>query len=277
MNSPNLYNNLGLNEGASTEDIKKAYRKIAKECHPDINPNNPQAEEKFKNAAEAYETLGDVIRKTKYDKTLRPKDTYRNEYGDVEFNFNDEYFKGFGGFYQFFDGYVEKGTDVHVTVALTLEELMSNSIKEIVLTQERLKINIPAGVPDGFETIVKEKGGPATSPNYPRGDLIIKIKELPHKYFTRVGNTIHYKLYLGYPDIILGASVDIPHLGGILKVNVPKGLNIGSKLRLNGKGIAGEHMEVEINLYIPKTLSKEELELIHKLSYCPNIRPYITK
>lgn len=269
MNSKDLYELLELPKTATNEEIKSQYRKLAKKYHPDKNPNNPEAEQKFKDISEAYETLGDPNKKSEYDK---PK-YQRVNFGNMEFD-EDMFRSAYNGFGMNFDDLwnrSKKGRTVNVFVSLTLEEINAGCSKEIMLSDEKLRINLPKGLQNGSKLSIPNKGEKSQYENGERGDLIVTIKELKHEHFIRVGNNLHYKLKLSIPDILLGVSTIVPILGGKVKINVPARTEIGSKLRLTGKGIAGGDLEVEILSYMPKVLSKRELSLIEELKKCPNM------
>lgn len=285
MNSNNFYKVLGLEITSTQEDIKKAYRKLAKESHPDVNPGDPLAEGRFRSISEAYEVLIDTNKRSLYDSSLRKKykeEEDLNNKGKTSkpgYDFDDYYGDYFQDSFSAFNSWASapKGRDVHITVSMTLEELSLGAVKEVILMNERLNVYIPAGVPKSYTYKVDGKGERSSVEGGVRGDLIISMREIPHPQFSREGNVIVYKLYLGYPDLVLGATVTIPHLTGSLKINVPKGMELGSRLRLDKKGILDSPMEVEINLYVPKTLNKKELELISELQKEPNISNHINK
>lgn len=287
MNSKSPYSILGLESTATKEEIKKAYRKLAKECHPDVNPNDANAEIRFREVNQAYETLSDDASRSKYDRDNEPK---RSTYGGNPFDFKssdmkfseDDVFNMFNKSYYdnwgndvFGRANENKGKDVNVMVNLTLEEIAKGCYKEVTLLQGKIMVNIPMGVTEGTRLTVKDKGEKPLHGEGLRGDLIIFIKELRHKDFTREGNVIVHKVWLGYPELVIGGSLVIPCLDGKLKINIPKGMEIGSRLRLNNKGIAGGPMEVEILLYMPKTLNDREIELLKSLAECPNISPFV--
>ena len=270
------YEVLGVPKTASADDIKKAYRKLALRYHPDRNPGDKEAEEKFKEAAEAYEVLSDPQKKAQYDQFgHRDPSGFSRQYGggfqemdidDILRHFGDIFggmggggfaggFPG-GGFGYGFGGRQRarrpqpvKGADIRLTMRLTLREVAEGvtkrgKIRRRVATgsgfeerEEVVTIPIPRGVAAGQQLQVAGKGHASTSGG-PAGDLIIQIEEVPDAELLRDGDDLVYNLAVSFPVAALGGPVEVPTLGGgRVRLNIPAGTQPGKMLRLKGKGL----------------------------------------
>ena len=269
------YEVLGVSKTASADDIKKAYHKLALKYHPDRNPGDKTAEEKFKEAAEAYEVLSDPTKKAQYDQFgHRDPSSFSRQYGggfqDMDINdilrhFGD-IFGGMGGgsFSGGFPGGFEfnfggrrrsarpqpvKGADIRMTMRLTLQEVAEGvtkrgKIRRTVQTtnglaeqEEVVTIPIPRGVAAGQQLKVAGKGH-ASQSGGPSGDLIIQIEEVPDAELLRDGADLVYNLALSFPTAALGGPVEVPTLDGRrVRLNIPAGTQPGKMLRLKGKGL----------------------------------------
>lgn len=274
--SKDYYNILEVDKYATIDTIKSSYRSLAKKYHPDKNQGNKEAEDKFKEVSEAYEILGNVESRSKYDATKfrtnssNGRSTFTG-YEPFGFKFDNEFWdaQDFGDLWT----RAKKGKDVTSVVTLTLEEVATGCDKIINLYSENLKVNIPKGVKAGDRMTIPGKGELPESGSGEKGDLIIMIRVSKHPDFERLGNNLLHRAKVGIPEILLGCSLVVPVLGGKVKITVPPRLEIGSRLKLKGKGILGGDLEVEIHPYMPKLLSKRELELIEELRKYPNMAP----
>ena len=260
---------LGVARDATDSHIKKSYRELVKKWHPDKNPNNPLAEDRFKEISEAYEILSDT----------KSREALNNSLDHPGFSWNNAGFEDFfNGFTGWGDPVVQrKGKDTNVFVSLTLEEIDLGCFKEIVLSTERIKIEVPKGCIPGNQLMVKGKGQKGLTDEDPYGDLIITFKELNHKLFRREGLNLTHTVKLNFADIVLGCSIVVPTLHSQVKISVPPHTEIGSKLRLRDKGLLGNPLDIEISVHIPKTLNAKEKELLYQLSTCPNMGEMIQK
>jgi len=258
MAQKDYYNILGVSKNATKEDIKKAYRKLARQYHPDLNPGNKKAEQKFKEIQEANEVLSDDEKRKTYDMygtaEFQPgtgRTTWRwqeSTPGGFEFNVGD-----IGGFEDLFGGIFSsrgsrrrgpnKGRDVEYQVTIDFDSAIKGSIRDITIskqskngkvTTETLSVKIPSGVDDGSRIRVKGKGEQGIRSS---GDLYLRVKVKPHPIFTRKKDDIYFELPITVYEAALGAKINVPTVDGTATVTIPPGIQNGSKLRLKGKGV----------------------------------------
>lgn len=295
MTSKDPYDILGVSRNATPGEVKKAYRRLAKQHHPDHNPNDKSAEQRFKEVQAAYEVLGDPQRRAQYDRfgTGGPTPEYRTwssgpgaPFGDVSFDFGS---LGdlTGIFEQFFSRRsggpargarvrrgAQPGADIEHTIDLSFEEAVRGTEREVALTSggagpnERIRFRVPAGVDNGQRIRVRGKGqaGPGG-----RGNLMIRCQVQPHAYYRRDGLDILLDVPLTFAEATLGTKVEIPTLDGPALVKVPPGTTGGTKLRLRGRGVRAERaggtgdMYAVVRIQTPKELSARAHELVHEL------------
>ncbi|WP_456324735.1 DnaJ C-terminal domain-containing protein [Desulfonauticus submarinus] len=312
MEYKDYYKILGVSKGASQEEISKAYKKLAKKYHPDLNPNNKEAEEKFKEINEAYEVLKDPEKRKLYDslgpnwqhgQNFEPPPGFENIH--FEFRGDSTGFEDLGGFSDFFetifgglgrsgkrkrayyssgfgqDFYSARGEDQEAILELSLEEAFRGGEKTITVGsigtgKKTLNVKIPPRIKDGARIRLKGQGGPGIG-NGPAGDLYLKVKILPHALFKLDGNNIIYRLDLAPWEAVLGTEIDVPTLEGKVKLKVPRGISSGQKLRIKGKGLGqglgrGDQL-VEIRIKSPKNLSAKEEDLWQELARISSFNP----
>ncbi len=295
------YKILGVDKTADSAAIKKAYRKLAMKYHPDQNAGDKAAEEKFKEANEAYAVLSDPEKRKQYDtygstgfsQRYSQEDIFRgSDLGSIFREFGINFGGGFnqaGGsgspFESFFSqssgcagsrGFQQqavKGQDMIMELWVTLEEVASGTERTIALAHinDRVSVKIPAGIESGKKLRVSGKGGPSQMGG-PAGDLYLKVNVQPHALFQQDGSTLIYEKKIPFSQAALGTKIAVPTLDGKeLNVKIPAGMQAGGKLRLQGKGLPkgpkgpkGDLM-VKINIEIPKELSKKQQELLTEL------------
>jgi molecular chaperone DnaJ len=353
MAKRDFYEILGVSKGATAEEIKKAYRKVAIQFHPDKNPGNKEAEEKFKEAAEAYEVLSNAEKKAQYDRYGHNRPG-AGGYGGGNMNMDDIFSQfgdifGSGGgspFDSFFGGSSRggqrRGSNLRIKLKLNLEEIANGVEKKIkvnrliraegvtfktcstcqgngqvrkvvntmlgqmvsastcstcqgsgqiidkrpsgvdssglVSKEDLISIKIPAGVGDGMQLSMSGKGNEAPGAGA-AGDLLILIEEQEDKELKRDGNNLIYDLHVSFVDAAIGTSVEVPSIGGKVRIKIEPGTQSGKILRLRGKGLkdlngygSGDQL-IYVNVWTPKKLSSEEKAILEKLRTSENFQP----
>ncbi|MEL0135687.1 MAG: DnaJ C-terminal domain-containing protein [Aquiluna sp.] len=242
-----FYKILGVSKDVSDADLKKAYRKLAKDNHPDLHPGDAAAEARFKDISEAFDVLSDKEQRREYD-AIRAmgggarftaggqgagfEDVFSNLFGGGGFQGGG--FPGFGGFGGFGP---QRGQDLSTTASINFIDSVNGTTVKLNLRNESVSVKVPAGIQDGQKLKVKSKGQP--SPNGgPAGDLVVTIKVKPHAVFTRDGDNIRVSVPVTYAEATLGATIEVPVLGGDpVKLKVAAGTPNGRTLRVKGKGV----------------------------------------
>jgi DnaJ-class molecular chaperone len=250
------YQVLGVSKDASQEDIQQAYRKLAKKHHPDLNPGNKKAEERFKDIGTAYDILGDPEKRARFDRgeidasgQERPRERYYRDFHGADAE--PHTYSTHGGFADFMEtedilkGMFGRGGEARIRLRgqdalyrLPVEflEALNGATKRITLPDGgTLDVVIPPGTRDKQVLRLRGKGGPGLGGG-PPGDALVEIEVEPHKFFTRKGDDIHLELPISLPEAVLGAKLDVPTPTGPVRMTVPKGANTGTVLRLRGKG-----------------------------------------
>jgi DnaJ-class molecular chaperone len=248
------YTVLGVKKDAPQEQIQKAYRRLAKKLHPDLNPGNKQAEERFKEVSAAYDLLGDADKRARYDRgeidasgAERPQQRYYRDFADSADSpyASDTGFADFGAddiLSQFFgrEGRTNirmRGSDVHYRLTLDFLDAINGGKRQITLPDGSvLDVNIPPGTRDGQILRLRGKGRPGIGGG-PPGDALVEIEVLPHRIFTRKGDDIHVDLPISLSEAVLGGKVKVPTPTGAVTMTVPKWSNTGTVLRLKSKGV----------------------------------------
>lgn len=298
MSNKDFYVILGVSRTASADEIKKAYRKLAMQYHPDKNPGDKKAEEKFKELSTAYETLSDPQKRKNYDQFGTTTDF--QGYGGFGAGAGGfEGFRGAGGFQggpdqfqdifgdvfgDFFSGKARsrrplRGADLRYTLTITLEEAASGCEKLISFIRQKgvsnetakLSVNVPAGVRENQKLKLSNEGDIPSGGGQP-GDLYVIIQVAPHPFFTREENDVVMEVPITFTDALLGTSIEIPTLTGKSVLKIPAGTASGQTFRLKAKGFprlgsfgAGD-MLVKVQLVTPPRLTQEEKDLVEKLA-----------
>ncbi len=295
-----LYEILGVKKDATENEIKKAFHKFAKKYHPDLNPNDKAAEQKFKEVNLAYEVLKDKKKRTQYDQMrAMGANPFARQHqhagagaggfgggmgGDpfADFGLGDlfeEIFGAKGGFggaagarrpggarQQGRGGFQTRGHDRQAAIDITLLEAARGGERVLELPDGRkLTVKIPEGVDSGSKIKLAGQGDPGMGGG-PHGDLIIELRVQENAQFVRDGQNILYKLPITFAEAILGAEVEVPTLDGKVHMKLPKGISSGQKLKLAGKGIKSPKSGlkgdqfVEIMIKVPKEASEEYVQ-----------------
>jgi DnaJ-class molecular chaperone len=258
------YTTLGISKGASQAEIKKAYRKLAKESHPDSASGDP---EHFKQVSAAYELLKDKDKRARYDRgeidehgAERTKTRfYRahehagarpHDFEDLSGGFNpEEVFADLFGGLRGGRGRTRgrsrrqapsKGADVRLRLEVSFLDAAKGSKQRLKLSGGKtVDVTVPAGIDEGQTIRLKGQGGPGRAGG-PAGDALIEVHIEPHPFFTRKGNDIHVDLPVTLPEAVHGATIQVPTIDGQVSLKVPKGSNTGTTLRLKNKGVRGD-------------------------------------
>ncbi|HUH84994.1 MAG TPA: J domain-containing protein [Stellaceae bacterium] len=241
------YAALGLARTASEDEIKKAYRRLAKKLHPDVNPGNRSNDQQFRDITAAYELLSDPAKRQRFDRgeidaagnerAFRPQGgrTHRGP-GGAAFSFDEIISEILGRGRREAE---ERVGDTNLALRLGFVEAALGGKRRVTLTDGRaVEIAVPAGIDSGQTLRLKGQGSPAQR-GVPAGDLYLDIEVEPHAFFQRKERDIHIELPVTLTEAVLGATVTVPTIHGSVAVKVPRGSNSGSTLRLKGKGIAG--------------------------------------
>jgi len=288
------YKILGLNKNASQEDIKKAYRKLARKYHPDLNPNDKEANKKFQQINEANEVLGDPANRKKYDQYgenwqhaeqfEKAQQSRSERSGRQQTEFSGGSFEGddFSDFFQSMFGNSGtnrrssnvkfRGEDYHAELHLGLAEAYQTHQQTMAVNGKNIRITIPAGVENGQVIKLKGHGGPGINGG-PNGDLYITFVIADDPKFKRLGNDLYTTVDLDLYTAILGGEITIDTFSGKLKLKVNPETQNGTKTRLKGKGFPVYKKEGDFgDLYItysiklPRHLTEKQKELFKELS-----------
>ena len=305
MAKQDYYGVLGLRRDASDKEIKQAYRRLARQYHPDVNPGDAAAEQKFKEISEAYSVLSNPESRKKYDR-------FGHQAFATGFDSSFGSGGGFGGGYtgnlkDFFGGRASfeglgsifeelwgggrqrtqqapvSGQDREHTVEVSFDEAMRGTTAHVQVPRrdggmERLQVKIPPGVDTGSKIRVAGKGEPGRYSGRP-GDLYIVIRVRPHAYFTRQGNDILCEVPVTLPEALLGAKIEVPTIDGKTTMTLPAGTQNGRRFRLRGKGAPllqgdgrGDHY-VTVHVVLPETLDARSRELVEEFAARNPLQP----
>lgn len=286
MNDP--YQTLGVKRDASQDEIRSAYRKLAKLHHPDLNPGKKEAEDRFKSVSAAYDLLSDVEKRARFDRgeidasgaEKPPERHFYHDFGDApggrkyrsSANFDPDdlssiFGEAFGGAGRFTreggQGFNARGADAHFTLRVAFLDAANGARRRLTLPDGNvLDVNIPAGVQSGQILRLAGKGMPGFGDG-PPGDALIEIDIEPHAFFRREGRDVHLELPVTLQEAVLGAKVETPTVKGNVALKIPPNSTGGAKLRLKGRGVAGGDQYVELKIALP-TDSEPELETFLK-------------
>ncbi|MER3465475.1 MAG: molecular chaperone DnaJ [Chitinophagaceae bacterium] len=297
------YKVLGIDKNASDEDIKKAYRKLARKYHPDLNPNNPEANKTFQHVNEANEVLSDPEKRKKYDqygenwkhaeefeKARQQGRAKSGSYGGTQ-DFSEAFGGSFGGFNEgnysdFFESLFGggarrsssrtagkyKGEDYNAQLQLNLTDVAKTHQQVLTVNGKKIRITIPAGVKDGQVIRLKGHGGHGVNGG-PNGDLYITFVINNNTSFKRDGNDLYTTVDVPLYTAVLGGDITVDTLDGKVKLKVKPETQNGTKMRLKGKGLPvykkeSEHgdLYVTFNVKVPTNLTPRQKELFEELA-----------
>ena len=318
MKYRDYYKILGVSKTASQKEIKKAYRKLAAKYHPDKNQGDKAAEDKFKELNEANEVIGNAEKRKKYDTLGENWQAYEQGDGDwaryaqqgqrgrrgqgqtFTFEGDPSEFFGNSGHSSFFDMFFGaggqesfsgqgqgrqrafKGQSIEAEMPITLQEAYEGSKRTFELNGKKMRITIKRGAYDGQRLRLKGKGQEGANGGV-AGDLFIILKVQPDLRFRRSGDDLIYKANVDLYTAVLGGTIEVPTMGGSVKMPIPKGSETGKTLRLKGKGMPkyGKekehgHLLIKLNVTLPKELTAEQEELFTKLQAMSKKNPVST-
>lgn len=295
------YNVLGVQRGASADEIRRAYRKLARENHPDVKPDDEKAAEKFKQVQEAYSVLSDAEKRSKYDRFGHAAFQGKGSNGGSAWTGSGpidlgELFGGAGGvdLGDIFGGAFgsgafggartrrhasprpQKGRDAETSIEIPFTTAAEGGTYDLTVSAsgktERLSIRIPAGIESGKSIRLSGQGHPGSNGG-PAGDLLVKVRIAPHPWFRREGSDLFVDVPITVTEAALGARVDVPTLSeGRVSVTVPPGTSSGTRLRLREKGIVrpgtrqrGDLFAV-IKIVVPKDLDETSRRLLEEFA-----------
>ncbi|WP_353195542.1 J domain-containing protein [Parapedobacter defluvii] len=292
------YNVLGVDKNASIDDIKKAYRKLARKYHPDVNPNDEQAKQRFQEINEANEVLSDPEKRKKYDQygehwrhgdqfeqAQRQQGQTRSRRSTADDRQRYEYTGSFdeGEFSDFFESLfgtragggrrtVFKGQDYHAELELSLEEAFRTHQRTFTVNGKNVRITVQAGIADGQTIKLAGWGAPGMNGG-PNGDLYIKFSIAPDPVWKRQGNDLYRTLDIDLYTAVLGGELQVDTLAGSVKIKIKPETQNGTKIRLKGKGFPvykkeGQFGDLYITLAvkIPTHLTAKQKELFSQLA-----------
>jgi DnaJ-class molecular chaperone len=282
------YKVLGVPRTATEEEIRRTYRKLAKELHPDLNPSNgASAEERFKKVSAAYDIVGDPEKRKQYDRgeidaNGEPRRSYQRAHaGGSPFGGRaggarpgDEF--GFGDIFSDLFGSMRggrgadagapfrmRGQDIRYTLEVDFLEAVNGATKRVTMPEGGvLDLNVPEGVADGQVLRLRGKGGLAGRGGEP-GDALVEVRVRPHPHFKRAGDDITLDLPIAIDEAVIGAKVEVPTISGRVQLTIPKGTSSGRVFRLKGKGVrnsasgnTGDQL-VTVNIVLPDKIDDE--------------------
>ena len=290
MDYQDYYKTLGVERSASADEIKKAYRKLARQYHPDINPGNKDAEARFKAINEAYEVLSDKDKREKYDRFGRDWQRYEQAGGGFDWGPAGGGAAG-GDFSDFFEtlfgggrsraapgaGFRMDGQDVEHQAEITLEEAFSGTERSVQFHAPNgqlrtITVKIPAGVDSGSRVRVAGEGAPGIGGGR-KGDLYLVIRVAPNARFERRGDDLYLKTQTDLYTMLLGGEIRVPVMGSkTVTLNVPAGTQNGKTFRISGQGMprlraptTRGDLYVALDTVLPTTLSTKERALVEEL------------
>jgi DnaJ-class molecular chaperone len=286
------YSALGVSRSASADDIRRAYRTLAKELHPDVRPGDKAAEDRFKRATAAFNLLSDPVTKQRFDRgeidadgnermafNRGPRQGARAHAGagagpgaaagagdpfDLGDIFSDLFGPGFGGARTYSR---MRGRDIRFTLDIDFLDSINGARRRISLAEGRtLDVAIPAGVETGQVLRLKNQGGAGVQGG-PAGDALVELKVRPHPFFRREGQDVHMDLNISLTEAVEGARIQAPTPGGAVALTIPAGSNTGKVLRLKGKGVSGHGDQfVRLQVMLPETMDEDLRRFVKKWS-----------
>lgn len=276
------YEVLGISKNATEDEIKKAYRKLARDYHPDRNPGDKKAETKFKEIQDAFDILHDKDKRAKYDQfgfvdpsagfggARGPGGGFHGGTGSINMEDLASMFGGNAGGFDFgtMFGKKNKGRrkpfnqpqDSHFEVEVPLEKVVNGGKISLAVNGTNIEVNIPAGIKDGGKIRLAGQGQDG-------GNLYLTIKCANHSYFSREGENLVVEVPISVSEALLGTKIDVPILDGSkLTVKIPSCTSSGARLRIKGKGIAQGDLFIQLKIVVPSSLDEKSRQIIEEFS-----------
>ena len=292
--SASLYDTLGVARSASEGEIKKAFKKLARKHHPDLNPGDAEAEERFKAVSAAYDVLGDAKKRKLYDefgedasrigfdpeqarahKQWQEQAAWRA--GGQRARSHDRNADIFEGLFQGRRAGPRPGHDLHADLAIDFRTAALGGVRALSFADGRsMSVRIPAGVADGGSIRLRGKGEPGVSGG-PAGDLLITLHVEPDPLYSREGEDLHLDVPITLPEAVAGAQIEVPTLAGVVRLKVPPASQTGQTLRIRGKGIARKgrdagHLYAHLKVMAPDGPVPPEVLDALRLGYKSDVR-----
>lgn len=290
--SDDPYKVLGVSKTATQDEIKKAYRKLAKRLHPDLHPGDPKKKAEFQEASSAYDLLGDAEKRRRFDAGEidakgheRPERNFYHQYTDQQGGRRYDPNEGMENHEDFSDlfsdlfgqrtragqggprqGFHARGTDLRYHLDVDFMDAATGAKQQVTMPDgNRIEVSIPAGLKDRQTLRLRGKGSPGFGGG-PPGDALVTVTVRPHPVFTRVGDDVEIELPITFDEAVLGAKVDVPILTGTVSMTIPKGASSGRRLRLKGKGLSRENGStgdqiVRLKIVLPEKVDDEMAQL----------------
>jgi len=293
------YQVLGVERAASADEISKAYRKLARKYHPDLNPEDKNAKKQFQEVQQAYDCLNDAEKRKQYDQFGPDYEQYaKGPFGGGQarggqpgagVDFGDIFGRGGAGGVDFGDLFGQfggggspnrtrrsaqsRGADISAEISVPLKTIVLGGETRIQLEhdgkREAITVKIPAGIEPGKKIRLRGQGQP--NPAGKPGDLILKVNLEPHPFFKLVGQNIELRLPISVPEAVNGARIDVPTPAGIVTLTIPPMSNSGKKLRIKGQGLkaasgAAGDMLIELSIKLPEHIPASSVEGIEQLT-----------
>ncbi len=303
MDFKDYYAVLGVKPDADELTIRQAYRKLARQYHPDVNPGDKQAEERFKEINEAYEALGDPDKRQKYNTLREQYQQWQQRGGRGDFNWNqwqatpgdrvysqtvspedlEDLFGGESPFSDFFGSMFgqrggtrtagpRRGRDLEAPVEITLEEAFHGTSRSLQVGDRRIEARIPPGVRTGSRIRLSGQGSPGSG-GAASGDIYLVVEVAPHSQFEREGDDLHIEVPVDMFTAAVGGQVRVPTVDGSVMLKIPPRTQADRTFRLRGKGMPRLERPTErgdlyahVKLVLPEQLSDNELETLRTLA-----------
>ena len=300
------YKILGVARSAAPADIQKAYRALARKYHPDLNPDDKKAQDKFKQVQQAYDVLNDEEKRKKYDQFGAGFEQFGAggpgrgaPFQDADYSqfFNGAAPSGFEELFRQFTGGGQqptgtrrgrkrgpnRGQDVQAEIEIPFNVAITGGPWEVTLHRaggkpETISLRVPAGIEDGKQMRVRGKGERAPQSDGPDGDLLLTVRVAPHPCFARRGMDLEVKVPVSFTEAALGGKVDVPTPSGTITLSIPAGSSSGKRLRVRGHGVKPAHGEAgdlyaELQIVLPGKYNEEETAAIRQLEAAHSFQP----